>query len=216
MYLSNSIFNLKNVIYVFLSALFLWLAFHLNIHIKNTHGFILGDWLVNYNDGGFKRRGLSGSILFTLQDITSYNLKSLVYCSQVFLYLLFFLLIGKLLYKKTISLLFFTLLLSPLTFMFFVNDVNIIGRKEVLVFLVFTFYLNLKNEKNFRVYKQYLVYIFLIVGTLLHEIFIFYIPYFIIASILFDKKKKCYKNRTTLFISFYSHGLNFCSGRTNK
>lgn len=202
MYISNSIFNLKNVIYVFLFALIIWLAFNLNIHIKNTHGFILGDWLVNYNDGGFKRRGLSGSIFFALQDITTLKLKTLVYTCQMLLYLLFFFLIGKLLYKKTTSVLFFTLMLSPLTFMFFVNDPNIIGRKEILVYVIFAYYLNLKNEEKFKGYKVYLVCALLAIGTLLHEIFIFYIPYFIITSIVYDEKINI-KENVLLFLSVF-------------
>ena len=202
MYISNSIFNLKNVIHIFLFALFIWLAFNLNIHIKNTHGFILGDWLVNYNDGGFKRRGLSGSIFFALQDITTLKLKTLVYTCQMLLYLLFFFLIGKLLYKKTTSVLFFTLMLSPLTFMFFVNDPNIIGRKEILVYVIFAYYLNLKNEEKFKGYKVYLVCALLAIGTLLHEIFIFYIPYFIITSIVYDEKINI-KENVLLFLSVF-------------
>jgi len=31
---------------------------------KTGSGFTFADWLINYQDGGFKRRGLCGSILF--------------------------------------------------------------------------------------------------------------------------------------------------------
>ncbi|MEG2333179.1 hypothetical protein, partial [Chryseobacterium sp.] len=40
------------------------------IHNQKSDGYILGDWLINYQDGGFKRRGLSGSFFFLIQDFT--------------------------------------------------------------------------------------------------------------------------------------------------
>ncbi|MDO5980494.1 hypothetical protein [Flavivirga spongiicola] len=192
--------NLKTLFYFFFSILFIWIGIYLFKHVDGSHGFILGDWLVNYHDGGFKRRGLSGSLFFILQDITGLKLKTLVYSGQMILYFAFFILLGRIIYKKTISLLFFTLILSPLTFIFYFNDVNIIGRKEIILFVIFAYFIYLNDRKEFKGIKEYSVYILLCTATFLHEIFIFYMPYFLIALYLFNKETKV-KQYVFLFLS---------------
>lgn len=198
----KTLVNIKILVLAFFSVLFIWIGYFLYKHIENTHGFILGDWLVNYHDGGFKRRGLSGSIFFFLQDISGVKLKTLVYTTQMLLYFIFFFLIGKLLYNKFISLLFFSLILSPLTFLFFFNDVNIIGRKEILVYTIFTYFIYLKKRNSFNGYKEYSIYILLFTATLLHEIFIFYVPYFLIALFILDGKVD-FKRYALIFLSVF-------------
>lgn len=37
--------------------------YHLDIVARD--GWSFADWLINYEDGGFKRRGISGSLFFT-------------------------------------------------------------------------------------------------------------------------------------------------------
>ena len=117
----KNVFSLKGILYVFLVVLYVWIGYKLWLFDSEGNGFILGDWLVNYQDGGFKRRGLSGSIFFWLQDITGISLTVLVYVTQMVLYLFFFIILFKFLRKKNISLLFFTLMISPLTFLFYLS-----------------------------------------------------------------------------------------------
>lgn len=211
------LFNLKAIFYYFFTILLTWIGYNLYQYIENAHGFILGDWLVNYHDGGFKRRGLSGSFFFIIQDLTGINLKTLVFSTQMVLYFLFFFLIGKILYKKTVSILFLSLILSPLTFLFYLNDPHIVGRKEILLYLIFAYFIYLKDQKKFKGYRQYLVYLFLFIGTLFHEIFIFYMPYFLLASYLFDGKIKI-KENTLLFLSVLvpTFFIFFFGGLTNE
>jgi len=187
--IGNSL-NSKTLVFLFFSTLYIWIGFHLFNHIQNNHGFILGDWLVNYHDGGFKRRGLSGSLFFLMQDITGIDLKLLVYFTQMALYLLFFVLIGKIISKKKISLLLFSLILSPLTFLFYFNDTHITGRKEIILFIIFAYFLFLVKKNKFKNLNVFLICLSLLVATLLHEIVIFYIPYFVIALYLNDQKTK--------------------------
>jgi hypothetical protein len=55
----QKIFSLKRLIHLFFISLYIWIGYRL-WHFDHTgNGFILGDWFVNYQDGGFKRRGLT-------------------------------------------------------------------------------------------------------------------------------------------------------------
>src|SRR6185436_17916032 len=88
------------------SAIFLY-RFHFYPDFGN--GFITGDWLINYEDGGFKRRGLSGTILFFIQDITHLKLTWIIYSIQLSLLILFLYNFLRLVWQKNISLFYITL-----------------------------------------------------------------------------------------------------------
>ena len=184
----KNVFSLKGILYLFLVCLYVWIGYNLWIVDSEGNGFILGDWLVNYQDGGFKRRGLSGSILFWIQDITGIGLTVLIYFIQMLLYLFFFGILFKFLSKKNISLLFFTLMISPLTFLFYFNDVAMVGRKEIIFLCIFIYYLYQISEDKLTVSKEYIIYALLFIATFLHEITIFYIPYFALAHYLIYQK----------------------------
>lgn len=184
----KNIFSLKGILYIFLISVYIWIGYKLWLFDSAGNGFILGDWLVNYQDGGFKRRGLSGSLFFWLQDLTGISLTVLVYATQMGLYLFFFITLFKFLRKKNISLLFFTLMISPLTFLIYFNDAAMVGRKEILFLNIFAYYLYLISKNKITVKKEYFIYILLIIATFLHEITIFYVPYFALAHYLIYKK----------------------------
>ncbi len=179
---------IKFFVILFFAYLLFFIYQKLNFYNHNIDGFILGDWLVNYQDGGFKRRGLSGSFFFLIQDISGLRLQFIVFWTQIVLYLIFFIAIVRILYKKTISFLFITIIISPLTFLFYFNDPTIVGRKELLLLNIFIYYIFLLSNKKLTKKKEYLIYSLIFIATFFHEIIIFYIPYFVLASYLFNKK----------------------------
>jgi hypothetical protein len=73
------ILNNKNIVYLFLLIFFCFSINQLWIAAISCDPYTQGDWLINYQDGGFKRRGLSGSIMFFLQDISALRLQSIVF-----------------------------------------------------------------------------------------------------------------------------------------
>ncbi len=54
------------------------------------NGFAFADWLINYQDGGFKRRGLLGTVFVFLYDSFSIKLQYSVFVVQAIVYVLFF------------------------------------------------------------------------------------------------------------------------------
>lgn len=192
MYLERllKLINLKVVSYLFFAILIFWIAARLKLYYVAGNGYIVGDWLINYQDGGFKRRGLSGSILFLIQDLTGIKLIYLVFATHMALYIYFAVLIFKILYDRIISLSFFTLIISPLTFLFYYNDSGIVGRKEVILFVLFAYFIHLLSNKKLTKKKEHLIFALLFISTFLHELVLFYIPYFILALYLFNNKSE--------------------------
>lgn len=174
-------FNIKIFIYflVIITAIYT-LAFTLAFNLKDD-GYILADWLINYEDGGFKRRGLSGSFFFIIQDVTGFSLNYIVYFFQFIIISLFFWCYTKLIRYKLTDLLYLSLLLSSIGFVGLLNTVTYVGKKEFIVFLLFTYFVYLLDHDKLSKYKEYLFCLLLFISTLLHEITLFYIPYFAIA-----------------------------------
>lgn len=190
-------FNIKIFIYllVIITALYT-LIFTWIFNLKDD-GYILADWLINYEDGGFKRRGLSGSFFFILQDITGIRLNYIVYFFQLIIISLFFWLYTKLIRYKITDLLYLSLLLSSIGFVGLLNTVTYVGKKEFIVFFLFAYFVYLLDHDKLSRYKEYIFCLLLFISTLLHEVTLFYIPYFAIA--LYVKNGKLEIRRYTKF-----------------
>ncbi|WP_185248774.1 hypothetical protein [Chryseobacterium bernardetii] len=174
-------FNIKIFIYFLIAITAIYtLAFTLAFNLKDD-GYILADWLINYEDGGFKRRGLSGSFFFIVQDITGFSLNYIVYFFQFIIISLFFLGYAKLIRYKMTDLLYLSLLLSSIGFVGLLNTVTYVGKKEFIVFLLFTSFVYLLDKNKLSKYKEYIFCLLLFISTLLHEVTLFYVPYFAIA-----------------------------------
>lgn len=177
-------FNIKILIYFLIAVTAAYtLVFTYYYNFKDD-GYILADWLINYQDGGFKRRGLSGSFFFLLQDLTGLRLNYLVYFFQFLIISGFFLLYTKLIRYKVTDLLYLSLLLSSIGFVGLLNTVTYVGKKEFILFLIFTWFVYVLDRGKLLKYKEYTVCAALFITSLLHEAVLFYVPYFAIALYL--------------------------------
>jgi len=184
MRLKSLSFNIKIFIYFLIAATALFALVFTYLHNAKSDGYILGDWLINYQDGGFKRRGLSGSFFFFLQDLTGIKLNLLVYFFQVIIISGFFYYYFKLIQYKKTTLLYLSLLLSSIGFVGIFNCVDYVGKKEFIVFFLFAFFVYHLNKNSLTKPKEYLISFGLFVAMFFHEITLFFIPYFLIALYL--------------------------------
>lgn len=197
----NSIFNKVCIFLLILSLVLIILKLYKSIH-KLYHPYMLGDWLINYEDGGFKRRGLSGSFFFFIQDITNLKLSLLVWGFQSLFNIYFFYFLIKIISlqnKWFYTILFFT----PVTLLFWIWDPESLGRKDIMILALFAHYIYLLLKNSFSSLYKYTIFSFFIsVSILFHELCIFYLPYFIFAISLCNQHKSKQKLiYSTLIIS---------------
>lgn len=183
------------------------------IHNRNSDGYILGDWLINYQDGGFKRRGLSGSFFFLIQDFTGLKLNLAVYFFQVIIICGFFYTYFKIIQRKQPDLLYLSLLLSSIGFIGIFNCVDYVGKKEFIVFFIFAIFINLLDQNNLSRLKEYMVCLGLIVAMFFHEITLFFMPYFIIGLYLKNGKFEPEKYIKYILATLIPAGLIFFFGK---
>ena len=161
----------------------------LKFRIDTSDGYALADWLINFEDGGFKRRGLGGSFFLWLSRFTNVYVGNLVYYFILFFYFLFFGLTWFYLKSKKINLQFWAILLTPSCFLFLVNDQYAFGRKEILLFTIGILYLILTQKNKIREWKYSILIASLIfVFSFFHELIFFYLPYFVIIAYIHSKQ----------------------------
>ena len=127
---------------------------------------------------GFIRRGLIGEILLQIHYFLSINLDILVFCFVVFLYsILLILLIKSVKYLETSK--FDTLIfLSPGFFLYPIMNSEVIGRKEILLFVIlgsFVFFEKYLKDK----YLLLITLISILVISLTHTGLLFYSQYLV-------------------------------------
>lgn len=85
-----SYLTLQTIFLICSGLLFLYIGIpSLYKRISWCDGYALGDWLINYEDGGFKRRGFSGSMFIFLSKVTGIYIGKLVFVFISVLYILF-------------------------------------------------------------------------------------------------------------------------------
>lgn len=184
-------------------VVYCYTIFFTYLHNIKSEGYILGDWLINYQDGGFKRRGLSGSFFFLLQDITGIPLHILVYTFQFILISFFFYTYYLIVKDKRITIYYLSLVLSSIGFVGLLNSVDYVGKKEFILFAIFAYYVYLADKKKLTPPKELFISILLIVGMLFHEIILFFIPYFLIVKYYFDGEKFRWKTYIQYLIAVF-------------
>lgn len=176
-------------------------------------GWTISDWLINYEDGGFKRRGLAGSIFFFIQDSLKIPLNTQVFIIQTLFFLLIFYCFARLLLSKKLNWDILILLCSPLCLLFIPVNIFNSGRKEIILMALLVFYVNGKPDR----FKNGLLFTGYIIGLFLHELFYFYLP-FVMAAYMIKAKKTDLKYIVSLFAAstLVVFVLFFCGGELNQ
>lgn len=143
-------------------------------------GWTASDWLINYGDGGFKRKGMSGSMLFFIQDHTGLPLSVQIFSIQTLFFVLIFYFTIRLLLSKILNWDIMLLLCSPLCLLFMPVDIFNAGRKEIILIALVLFL----AFGKMTVWKEYLFLAAFIIGLFFHELLYFYLPFAVAVYLL--------------------------------
>ena len=131
----------NNLIILFFTFLIInYLFFNYRI-LTRENGYILGDWLVNYN-GGFVRRGLLGHFFFNLSKFLNISIINIIYFFSSFIYISTLFLFYKIIKNKLSNNKILIFIFLPSTFLFNFFDPLTVGRKEFFVFFFISYLLH--------------------------------------------------------------------------
>ncbi|AZA91988.1 Uncharacterised protein [Chryseobacterium nakagawai] len=213
----NYIIGLLFIIYYYVS-----ITTSYTLIIVKKGGWCFGDWIINYQDGGFKRRGLFGTLFMGINELTHIKLEYIVFTFVAALYTAIFYLLFKLFWKEKNNLLVIALLLLPVGFGMIIKDPNIATRKEMLFFFLYLLYLLSLRSKV--IIKDITITFFIIIALLTHEAAYFYLPFVGLAYFMknegssFDKFKKIifyqFVPATLIMILLYKFGISLRTENT--
>ena len=183
--------NCSNYFQIYILALIFFGIFFLYSKHDVGNDSSLSDWLINY-EGGFVRRGIIGEIIINFSTFFSFKLRDSILIFQLFFfisyYFLIFLFCKKLFQNRLIILAIF----SPIFILYPVAEIEVLGRKELIIFIIFLSYLlfDIKSFKTQLIYKLILFPVSILTWepVFLFFSFIFLIDLFVFEIKNFDKK----------------------------
>ncbi|MBP2618172.1 hypothetical protein J2772_003359 [Chryseobacterium jejuense] len=182
----SSITNYFLRFFLFFIALFLIFKIYFAYIIAN--GYPFGDWLINYQDGGFKRRGLLGTIVFFMYEKFQIKVQYIVFFFQFLFHFLFFYYLVRLINLKKYNILDFVFLFTPFCLWGFVSDSGMGARKDGVLWFMLSFFTYTLTKGNISKWRWYFLYFIFFVSVFIHESFVFFFPCFVTLYYFHTKK----------------------------
>ena len=183
--------NWSNYFQIYVLALIFFGIFFLYSKHDVGNDSSLSGWLINY-EGGFVRRGLIGEIIINFSTFFSFKLRDSILIFQLFFFISYYLLI--ILFFKNLfqNRLIILAIFSPIFILYPVAEIEVLGRKELIIFTIFLSYLffNIKDLKVQFIYKMILFPL----GILTWEPFFLFFSFLLLVDFFvfqvknFDKK----------------------------
>ena len=176
-------YTLNFYLKIYLTILYLFAVFFFFQKYNNYVEWTISEWLINYQ-GGFTRRGLIGEIVFQISKLSSLTIRETILTFQITTYLLYFYLLYKFLKDTNNNILFIFAIFSPLFVIYPIAEVEVLGRKEIFIYVSFLLVVNIFSIKNIQNRHYFYFSIILMISCLIWEGFVIYISYFIFILIL--------------------------------
>ena len=129
----------------------------------------ISEWLINYQ-GGFTKRGLIGQLSIFLADFLKLDLRQSILGFQIFIIGLYFISLFIFFRNVKLNKIILLSIFTPIFILYPIAEIEVLARKEVFIFLIFIFYVQLNSELFQNLFKL----IFLPISILIWEPVIFY------------------------------------------
>ena len=160
----------------------------------------LSDWLINY-EGGFVRRGLIGELITNFSTFLSYKLRDSILIFQLFFFISYYSLIVlfcKNLFQNRLIIL---AIFSPIFVLYPVAEIEVLGRKELIIFTIFLSYL-FSDIKNLKIQYIYKLILFPISILIWEPVFLFF-PFIFLTDLFVFKIQKFDKKLLYILLSYF-------------
>jgi len=179
-------YSIRNSFLLFTIFLIFYSTFYLYWKHDVGNDWSISEWLINYQ-GGFTRRGLGGEINIFLADFFLLSLRDTIFFFQTIAHLTYLVFLFIYLKDFKLDILQIFALFSPLFLLYPIAELEALGRKEIFIFLFFTFVIFFSKEKFHKNVINFIVFIFFPIICLIWEQIILFAPFF--AVILINKNK---------------------------
>lgn len=179
---------MRSFLKYFLILLVFFSIFKLFDNAINRDAWQYGEWLINYQSG-FVRRGLIGELIYLVSYIFNQNLQVSFIFVISFIVITYYFLNYQLIKRVEFNNLNILILFSPLFFIFFIIISKIGIKKEIILYIFYVIYLLILLSENYNYKKNWYILLPLPIILLVHEGFVFFLPYFLLPLLFVTDKK---------------------------
>ena len=190
--------KLKSYLFFYFLILLSFSYFYLFIKHQVGNDSTISEWLINY-EGGFTKRGIVGQLAIELSRFFKTNLRWIIFLLQSFTVTVYFFLLFNLLKKLNYERVIILSIFTPIFILYPVAEIEVLARKEIIVFSLFLIYLLIPRYSNFKIFS---LAIFLFLATLIWEPIIFFFPLILLFEIIENNIETFDSNFFKIILSF--------------
>ena len=185
----NNTINSIKYFKLYISILFIFSVFYLLGKYNVGNDSSVSEWLINY-EGGFTKRGLIGQIAIHIGEFLNISLRQSILFFQIFSISLYYLLLINFFKSVKFNKIILLSIFTPIFLLYPVAEIEVLGRKEIIIFSFYLIYLTLQNFRQKNYFRIFLMPLLMLVW----EPVIFFFIFWLIVDYIEDAFEKNYKS----------------------
>ena len=184
----NNTINSIKYFKLYISILFIFSIFYLFGKYNVGNDSTVSEWLINY-EGGFTKRGLIGQIAIHISEIFNYSLRQSILFLQIFSIGIYYLLLINFFKSVKFNKIILLSIFTPIFLLYPVAEIEVLGRKEIIIFSFYLIYLTLQNFRQKNYFRIFLLPLLMLIW----EPVVFFFIFWLIVDYIEDAFEKNYK-----------------------
>ena len=170
----NNTINSIKYFKLYISILFIFSVFYLYGKYNVGNDSTVSEWLINY-EGGFTKRGLIGQIAVQLSEFFNISLRQSILFFQIFSIGLYYLLLINFFKSVKFNKIILLSIFTPIFLLYPVAEIEVLGRKEIIIFSFYLIYLTLQNFRQKKYFRIFLLPLLMLIWEPVAFFFIFWL-----------------------------------------
>ena len=193
----NNTINSIKYFKLYISILFIFSVFYLYGKYNVGNDSTVSEWLINY-EGGFTKRGLIGQIAIHIGEFLNISLRQSILFFQIFFIGLYYLLLINFFKSVKFNKIILLSIFTPIFLLYPVAEIEVLGRKETIIFSFYLIYLTLQNFRQKNYFRIFLLPLLMLVW----EPVVFFFIFWLIVDYIEDAFEKNYKSLIKYLLTF--------------
>ncbi len=193
----NNTINSIKYFKLYISILFIFSVFYLYGKYNVGNDSTVSEWLINY-EGGFTKRGLIGQIAIHIGEFLNISLRQSILFFQIFSIGLYYLLLINLFKSVKFNKIILLSIFTPIFLLYPVAEIEVLGRKEIIIFSFYIIYLTLQNFRQKNYFRIFLLPLLMLIW----EPVIFFFIFWLIVDYIEDAFEKNYKSLLKYLLTY--------------
>ena len=165
---SNKYFKL------YILILFIFSVFYLYGKYNVGNDSTISEWLIIY-EGGFTKRGLIGQIAISISELLNFSLRQSIFYFQIFSIGIYYLLLINFFKSVKFNKIILLSIFTPIFLLYPVAEIEVLGRKEIIIFSFYLIYLTLQNFNQKNYFRIFLLPLLMLIWEPVIFFFIFWL-----------------------------------------